>query len=106
METMYNNRDDVNGDGDDVKYTLDEQGGKLEIDRILDQESMGATGRDYHMGPCSSFNSLVFGGLSHKIYNNHKIVKHRFSGCIRKLNIDGKHPIIPPKYFAVSTCEE
>lgn len=32
--------------------------------------------------------------------------RHRFSGCLRKLRFDGKIPVVNPRYFAVSQCDE
>jgi len=32
--------------------------------------------------------------------------RHRFSGCLRNLRFDGKIPVVHPRYFAVSQCDE
>lgn len=93
-------------------YNHTAEGGTLYVDGVED-----VSYRTHYMGPCGSFNSLVFGGLSRKVYGTtgfrgfaedehepDKIVKHRFSGCIRNLHFGNKWPVVPPKYYAVSQC--
>ncbi|ELT94899.1 hypothetical protein CAPTEDRAFT_225224 [Capitella teleta] len=117
---MHHQRTLNDGEWHSLKYRHDRRGGRLELD-----------GRDhfrsYHMGPCSDFSSVFFGGLSPNTVlgrltwpfsmsgsTRHPFTgisllqteedQHRFSGCLRNLRFDGRLPVLHPNYYAVSSC--